>query len=102
MHFLKNSYIFIAVLSTVFSLHADYIDVSVWKRLSDKGNEQFLVLCGDKHDLMATGIDQAEEIVELLSARNSKNDHIIIEDLNDVEDFGKRVDAFFDSYLLQA
>jgi hypothetical protein len=88
---------FFAVLCSGM-LYADYVDVSVWKRLSDKGNEQFLVLCGDKHNLMDSGIYQAEEIVKHLSARNNKNDYIMIEDLNDIEGFGKRVDAFFDVY----
>lgn len=96
MKLLKNSYIFIALCSSLLS--ADFVDVSVWKRLSEKGNEQVLVLCGDKHDLAHTGIEQSETIVEFLSARNNKHDHIVIEDLNDIEGFGKHVDGFFDAY----
>lgn len=97
MKLLKNSSLAVFSLS-FFLLHADFVDVSVWQRLSDKGNEQHLVLCGDNHDLKETGIDQAHEIVDCLAKRANKYDTILVEDLNDMQSLGKSIDAFFDAY----
>ncbi|MEX0848682.1 MAG: hypothetical protein WD055_00460 [Candidatus Dependentiae bacterium] len=84
--------IFLGVLS-VF-LQADFVEVSVWHKLTSSGQVQRLILCGDQHDIKEKGFIQAQEVVQLVS--NDKNSHIIVEDFNDLNGVVEDIKVFFE------
>ena len=94
---LKNSLLLSTALC-VFSLQADFTHVSAWQRIPKSGEKQLLVMCGDTHSKEKVGLDQAEQIVELLAGHRRPDDCILVEDLSDMVGLAKRIDTFFEHY----
>jgi hypothetical protein len=51
-------------------------------------------MCGDQHSIKKTGFVQAQEVAQLAS--NNKNNHIIVEDFNDLSGVIEDVKMFFE------
>lgn len=83
MNRLKNSFFYLFLMPAIGSLHADFIQLSVWERKTSSGASQQLVICGDNHGKKNVGFEQAHELTAFMHGRN--NGSILIEDTFDYQ-----------------
>ncbi len=67
------------------SLQADIVSLSVWKRTTSFGDEQYVICCGDQHNLWVCQTEQANDLVEYFRKRDCKSDCILLEDITGYE-----------------
>ncbi len=94
-----NQLLRLLLLLCTFCAQADFVTLSVWKRDTPSGG-QYLVCCGDKHDVYSNVDEHTHDIMRFLVKRNNPSDCILTEDKSDYEDIFEYVVQFFQKNVL--
>ncbi len=77
------------------SLQADFIDLQVWRRITPLGESQYIICCGDQHNLTSMADKQSDDLIEFLNQRNNPHDIVLIEDITDCTYIIEQARAYF-------
>ena len=77
--FRRISMLMLLLVSCFAVLQADFVTLSIWRRITPKGKEQFVVCCGGIRNLHDKADEQAQDIAQFLVERKNPADCVLIE-----------------------